>query len=105
LAGSFDIITWVPLSPRRHRKRGYSQARLLAEAAAAELGVGDCEELLKKRRNTPAQSAIKGRAERRANVSGAFEALRRGGLAGKRILLIDDVVTSGATLWSVRACY
>ncbi len=98
LPGSFDVITWVPLSPRRHRKRGYSQARLLAEAAAAELGVGNCVELLKKRRNTPAQSGIKGAAARRANVSGAFEASRSDALIGKRILLIDDVVTSGATL-------
>jgi ComF family protein len=101
LAGEYDLITWVPLGPRRQRKRGYSQARLLAEATAAELGgqaASNCLPLLKKRRDTPAQSALRSLAQRRANVSGAFEAPDRDRLAGKRILLIDDIVTSGATL-------
>lgn len=101
LTGMYDLITWVPLSPQRLRKRGYSQSRLLAEALAAELHGQEseiCAELLNKCRNTPPQSGTKNSAQRRANVSGAFTVTDRDRLAGRRILLIDDVVTSGATL-------
>jgi ComF family protein len=101
LTGMYDLITWVPLAPQRLRKRGYSQSKLLAEALAAELSEKDsqiCVRLLEKCRNTPSQSATKNSAQRRANVSGAFAVTDRERLAGKRILLIDDVVTSGATL-------
>jgi Predicted amidophosphoribosyltransferases len=105
LYGEYDLITWVPLSPRRYRKRGYSQAKLLAEAAASELYGQDCQtqncvKLLDKNRNTPAQSATKSSAQRRANVSGAFTVSDkdRQKLKGKKVLLIDDIVTSGATL-------
>ena len=96
---SIDLITYVPLSFLRFRKRGYSQSRLLAESVAAELGL-PCLRLLRKRRHTKPLFGVKGDDRRRAVVSGAF-ALRRGAeerVADKCVLLVDDVITSGATL-------
>lgn len=97
LAGQFEVVTWVPLSLLRRWRRGYSQSRLLAEETAARLGV-PCEMLLRRQRHTRAQSSIRGDAARRANVSGAFKPARGAETAGRTILLIDDVVTTGATL-------
>ena len=96
LAGKYDLITWVPLSEKRKRERGYDQAFLLASAAALELG-DVAVETLRKSRHTDAQSGLEGEAERRANVLGAYAAVDPELLAGKRVLLIDDVVTTGAT--------
>ena len=96
LAGKYDLITWVPLSEKRRRERGYDQAFLLASAAALELG-DVAVETLRKSRHTDAQSGLEGEAERRANVLGAYTAVDPELLAGKRVLLIDDVVTTGAT--------
>ena len=97
LAGRYDLITWVPLSPKRRRERGYDQAMLLARAVAAALD-GEAVETLSKVRHTDAQSGLKGEAERRANVLGVYEILDGEALAGRKILLIDDVATTGATL-------
>ena len=94
---SCDIITWVPLSRKRLRRRGYDQARLLAETAAEERGL-PCEVMLRKIRHTPAQSGIGDRKKRRENVAGAYEAINPAIIKGKRILLVDDIVTTGATL-------
>ena len=96
LAGKYDLITWVPLSEKRKRERGYDQAFLLASAAALELG-DVAVETLRKSRHTDAQSGLEGEAERRANVLGAYTAVDPELLGGKRVLLIDDVVTTGAT--------
>ena len=97
LQGKYDLITWVPVSLLRLRRRGYSQSRLLAEKTARLLGEASAP-LLRKRRYRPPQSGIVGEAARIANVSGAFAALHPERFAGKRVLLIDDVVTTGATL-------
>lgn len=92
-----DIITWVPLSRARLRKRGYDQAQLLAEYAAAHLGI-EAQPLLKKKRNNKAQSSLGGEAARKANVKDVYTLRADITLEGKRILLIDDVVTTGATM-------
>lgn len=97
LNGSFDLITWVPLSPRRKKKRGYDQAMLLAMATALELE-DVAVETLRKREEIPAQSGLTGVGERMTNVIGAYEAVCPELIEGKRILLIDDVITTGATL-------
>lgn len=97
LQGRFDVITWVPLSRRRLRKRGYDQSQLLARRMADRLDV-PCERLLKKVRDTKAQSGLRGESERRANTLGAYEVYPGVQTAGKRVLLVDDVVTTGATL-------
>ncbi len=94
---SCDIITWVPLSRQRLRKRGYDQARLIAERLSRLSGVPSAC-LLRKIRNNPAQSGSGGPEKRRANVSGVYEALRPELFAGKTVLLVDDIVTTGATL-------
>lgn len=97
LSGRYDLITWVPLSSQSLKKRGYDQAMLLAMAVALELG-DVAVETLRKARNTDAQSSLKEDAARRANVLGAYEVVDPIIVEGKRILLIDDVVTTGSTL-------
>ncbi len=94
---SCDSITWVPLSRRRLRQRGYDQARLLAESIAAAEGL-PCEALLEKVRDTPPQSGTGGREARRRNAAGAYRVSDPGCVAGKHILLVDDIVTTGETL-------
>ena len=97
LAGRYDLITWVPLSPRRKKDRGYDQSFLLASAAALELGEVAVE-TLRKERNTDPQSGITEDAQRRANVLGAYTPVDKALVEGKRVLVIDDVVTTGSTL-------
>ena len=97
LEGQYDLITWVPVSDQRRKLRGYDQAMLLAAAAAVELGTVPAE-TLRKRKHIPAQSSLESAEERRTNVLGAYEAVAPERLAGKRILLIDDIITTGSTL-------
>lgn len=97
LTGRYDLITWVPLSRQRKKERGYDQAFLLASAAALELGEVAVE-TLRKERHTAAQSGLTEAAQRRANVLGAYTPVDPELVAGKRVLLIDDVVTTGSTL-------
>ena len=89
-----DLVTWVPLSRKRLRSRGY-QARLLAEEVAGRLGL-PCEQTLEKIRNNPAQSGTSGAEERQKNVLGVYRAVTS--FAGEHVLLVDDIVTTGATL-------
>lgn len=96
-SGEFDTVTWVPVSRRRLRERGYDQARLLAEAAC-RLWDTKPVRLLEKTTHNPAQSGISGAAARRANVLGVYEPVNPEQIRGKRILLIDDICTTGATL-------
>lgn len=95
LDGRFDCVTWAPLSARRLRQRGYDQARLLAEEAARVLEVPALP-LLSKTRDTPPQSGLEEAGQRRANVLGVYRA--PDAAAGLRVLLADDVVTTGSTL-------
>ena len=97
LDGRYDLISWVPLSPGRKRARGYDQAMLLACAAALELD-NVAVETLRKDVEAQAQSTMGGKDQRRANISGAYSVVDRELIAEKRILLIDDIVTTGSTL-------
>ena len=97
LAGEYDLVTWVPLSRRRLRERGYDQARLLARATAKELDLPLTPTLVKQR-NTQSQSGTGDAAKRRANIAGAYRMTTGADVTGKRILLMDDIVTTGATL-------
>ena len=97
LTGEYDLISWVPLSRRRLRERGYDQARLLAEALSREIQ-GKTAVLLEKRKNTVKQSTLGSAEQRRANIAGAYRALEKAPIAGRRVLLIDDIVTTGSTL-------
>ena len=93
---NYDLLTWVPTARMRQRKRGYDQVALLARATAKQLGTKAIP-VLKKIRNNPPQSGLGNAAQRRANVLGAYRLLPDQQVAGKRILLIDDVITTGAT--------
>lgn len=97
LAGAFDAVTYVPVSPLRRFTRGYDQARLLAQAAA-ELWDRQAERTVKKVRHNQAQSSLGAPGLRRENVKGVYRALRRSQVEGRRFLLIDDVCTTGSTL-------
>ena len=92
----FDVLTWVPTGTLRKFFRGYDQSQLLAEAVAKELGCKS-QKLLKKVRNTPPQSGINDAAKRRANVLAAYTVTDPRKVMGQRILLLDDVITTGAT--------
>lgn len=92
----FDVLTWVPVSAQRRRKRGYDQSELLAIAVGKELGTKPVR-LLNKIRNNRPQSTLRSAEARKANVLGAYRIAEQGSLQGKRILLIDDIYTTGAT--------
>ena len=91
-----DIITWVPVSEKRRRQRGYDQGELMALAVAGELGI-PAEYLLEKFRDNPPNSSLKTQPERKANVLGVYRAVQPERIRGKRVLLLDDIVTTGAT--------
>ena len=97
LGGEFDAVTFVPVSEKRLRERGYDQGRLLAEELAKIWSV-EAVPTLKKIRHTRPQSTISVPEERRANVLGAYAPLQGAEIAGKRLLLVDDVLTTGSTM-------
>ena len=92
----FDCLTWVPVSRLRKLRRGYDQVELIAKAVGRELGMHPVPLLKKVRHNRP-QSGISDAAKRRANVLGAYREINREAISGKRILLLDDILTTGAT--------
>ena len=97
LFGRFDILSWVPLAPDRFRDRGYDQSWLLAANVGKRLE-WPVTPLLKKRRGVHAQSLTGSPAARKANIAGAYTVLDPKTVEGKRVLLVDDIVTSGSTL-------
>lgn len=92
-----DALVPVPLHPRRLRERGYNQSSLLTGELSKFTSLPVVEKSLARLKNTPPQTRTKSAAERHRNIARAF-ACRDRRLRGKRILLIDDVCTSGATL-------
>ena len=91
-----DILTPVPLHPKRLRQRGYNQASLLAKELGQLAGLPVVEGPLVRVRDTVSQARTASATERRLNVQDAFTCNQ--GLEGERVLLIDDVCTTGATL-------
>jgi ComF family protein len=98
---SFDALVPVPLHPRRERRRGYNQARLIANAVGSQATIR-VEEVLIRNRPTDQQVGLDAES-RRANVRGAFAVKEGAEVAGRRFVLVDDVLTTGSTLGSCAA--
>ncbi len=98
VAGAPEAVVAVPLGARRRRTRGYNQAEVAAAAICGACGLPPPLAGLRRVRETPAQVGLGG-DERRRNLAGAFrwEGAR---LGGGTVWLVDDVVTTGATLWA-----
>jgi len=94
LAG--DVLVPVPLHARRLKERGYNQATLLAQRLGQATGIPVDDRALHRDRYTSSQTGLTAQ-QRRRNVDAAFSC-RGTGIAGKRVVLIDDVCTTGATL-------
>lgn len=92
-----EVVIPVPLHPLRLAERGYNQAALLAGPLAQDLGASFAPLGLRRTRDT-AQQATLARAERLTNVEGVFAVRDRRAIEGRRVLLVDDVRTTGATL-------
>jgi len=97
IAPAPDLVVPVPLHRRREQERGYNQSALLARRVARRLGAAHAPRALWRVRPTSPQAELTG-AERRTNVRGAFAVRSPGALAGRHVLLIDDVLTTGTTV-------
>ena len=92
----FDVLTWVPLSAAKFKKRGYDQVAQIGKAVSQELGQ-PLTPTLKKVRDTSTQSTLETLDARRANVLGAYVVTDPEAVKDKRVLLLDDVITTGST--------
>jgi len=95
--GGAERLLPVPLHPRRLRNRGFNQARKIALVVSQQSGIPILANAVRRTRNTAAQSSLGNRRDRADNIRGVFEVQRGAGLSGRRIALIDDVVTTGVT--------
>ena len=92
-----DVLVPVPLHRKRLRERGYNQARLLAKELGKLINIPVVDDVLIRLRHTPPQARTANIEERTHNIADAF-ACRGNGLRDRRVLLLDDVATSGTTL-------
>ena len=97
LYDDIDIVVPIPLHPLKTLRRSYNQSRYLAEGIARELGAKVVADAVVRRRNNPSQARRRG-SERWDNVEALFELRKTDKLRGRHLLLVDDVLTSGATL-------
>ena len=94
----FALVTWVPVSRRRLRERGFDQCRLLAVQVAKVYGMRPVR-TLKKWKDVPSLASSEASpAMRRKLVAGVYRVISPETVAGKRILLVDDIITTGSTL-------
>ena len=91
------VIVPVPLHPAKKRARGYNQSEVIARAAGRVSGVSVIANALNRMRATPTQTRL-GVFERQYNVMGAFRVRKPAAIEGQKVFLIDDVITTGATL-------
>lgn len=92
------IMTAVPLHARRLRERGFNQADLIARAISEAYAMPYDSRLLTRTLNTPAQAHTHERTERLQNMHNAFICARPSAILGKTVIIVDDVMTTGATL-------
>ena len=93
----YDILVWIPVSWLRKLRRGYDQVERIANPLSRELNL-ELVCALKKIRHTRPQSRIRGVEKRKANVLGAYRVVLPEKVKDKRILLLDDIVTTGVTM-------
>lgn len=94
-----DVIVPIPLHPIKHIKRGYNQSSYIAEGIAKSMGIKVYHSAVRRRRNNPPQAQCNFN-QRWENVDTLFKVANMKALAGKHILLVDDVLTTGATITS-----
>ncbi len=92
-----DFIVPVPLDPARERRRGYNQSSCIAAGIASRCRIAVRDDLLIRRRGAGSQTR-RGRYERWENVEGLFAVRQPEMVAGRRLLLVDDVITTGSTI-------
>jgi len=93
----FDVVAFVPLHPSKERRRTFNQSRLLASGLASRLKMPLFARALRRVKNTPTQTSLTLR-QRQENIRKAFEVPAPEWVAGRRILLVDDIMTTGATV-------
>jgi ComF family protein len=96
-SAALDAITYVPLYPRKEHERSYNQAALLAQGLARTLGLPLLAGSLRRIRSTATQTHLTA-TERRKNIHGAFAAEKPKWIEGRSLLLVDDIMTTGATV-------
>jgi len=94
---AIDLLIPVPLADRRRRERGFNQSELIGRGLSERLGVPLLPPALVRVRETPRQVGLTA-VERQKNVSGAFGCPDPSLVTGRRVALVDDVMTTGATL-------
>jgi len=94
---SVQAVTWIPVSKQRLKERGFDQSEMLAENVAQILGLPLIDTLVKVRDN-PAQSGLRTRKEKAENVKGVYEPRSGINIEGMCLLLVDDILTTGATM-------
>ena len=92
----FDLAVSVPMDAERERERGFNQSRLLSAGLAGRLGIGEASNRLRCIRKNAPQSLL-AKAGRRSNVKGSFAVKPGGCFLAKRVLLVDDILTTGHT--------
>ena len=92
----YDYVTAVPLHPKRYRSRGYNQSEILAKIVAKAINVQYCR-LLERHINTEPQNSLS-KKERTKNIKGAFRLKKNVNIENKKILIIDDIFTTGSTI-------
>ena len=98
-----DVIIPIPLHKKKQQIRGYNQSEWIARGIAAVTGIPINTESILRKKNTETQTR-KSASERRDNVEGIFELQHPKTLAGKHILIVDDVLTTGSTTLACASC-
>lgn len=93
-----DIVTFTPMTEERKSERGYNQAEVLAEEFCKFIELPICRDVLVKTKETPRQVTVSSAKERRENLKGSFKLQNKNLIKDKKVLLIDDVMTTGATV-------
>jgi ComF family protein len=93
-----EAVVFTPMTKERESERGYNQAEILADEFCKIVGLPILKEALVKTKETARQATISTAKQRRENLNGSFKVVNKSAVKGKNILLIDDVMTTGATV-------